>query len=175
MGDASNVEIGVCNVEFNGNDLGYTKGFVKVKYSADTYTIEVDQMDTPIDEIINKQSFEVEVPMAEHDLSRMANLLPGATLLTGTGDDAGEYSLELSGAAGGSLLDVGAKLVLKPANGTEHDWLTLFKAVPVPSMDFAYEKENIRVYTVAFRAVPDPDSTPVNRWVLWGDENLTTA
>ena len=175
MGDASKVEIGVCNVEFDAVDLGFTKGFVKVKYGAETYTIEVDQMDTPVDEVIKSQTFEVEVPMAEKDLSRLADILPGTKLTTGTGADAGKYKLEMSGASSGSLLDLGKKLILKPVGGTEHDWLTVFKAVPVPSMDFTYDKENVRVYTVTFKAVPDPDSTPANRWVMWGKDAIITA
>jgi hypothetical protein len=171
MADSTLVEMGVCNVEFNAVDLGYTKGFVKVSYQTESLEMTVDQMDTPIDELITKQTFEVTVPMAEKNLSVFESLFPGATLTTGGGADAGYYKLELDGVAQGSLLATGAKLVIKPSGGTEHDWLTLYKAVPIPSMEFAYEKENVRVYEIKFKAIPD-DS---NDWVMFGKEDIATS
>ena len=171
MANAELVNMGVCNVEFGGTDLGYTKGFVKVSYSSETLEKTVDQMDTPIDELITKQTLEVEVPMAEKNLSILSTLLPGATLTTGGGSDAGEYKLELSGESGGSLGDLGDSLVLKPINGDEHDWLTIYKAVPIPSFEMTYDKENIQTFTFKFKAVPDGSGN----WVMFGKENISTS
>jgi len=165
------VKMGVCNVTFDGTDLGYTKGFVKVTYSSETLEKTVDQLDTPISEIITKQVLEVEVPMAEKNLQVLANLLPGATLKTGVGVDAGKHSLELSGVAGGDLGTLGGKLVCKPIGGTEEDWLTVFKAVPIPSFDMTYDKENVQVFKFKFKAVPDVSG----KWALFGDESLVIA
>lgn len=171
MADASLVNMGACNVEFDGVDVGYTKGFVKVSYSSETLEKTVDQMDTPISEIITKQTLEVEVPMAEKNLEILANLLPGATLNTGTGADAGNFSLDLSGVAGGDLGDLGKKLVLKPIGGDANDWLTLYKAVPIPSFDMTYDKENVQTFTFKFKAVPDDQGD----WVTFGNESLVTT
>lgn len=171
MADATKVNMGVCNVEFDGTDLGYTKGFVKASYSSESMEKTVDQMDTPIDEIITKQTFEVTVPMAEKNLEIFADLFPGTTLTTGASTDLGEFKLEMDGASGGSLLDTGAVLVLKPADGDEHDWLTLYKAVPIPQMEFTFDKDNIQVFEVKFKAVPDASAN----WVMFGKEAIVTS
>lgn len=165
-GDATKVQMGVCNVTFNAQDLGYTKGGVKVKYSAESTPKEVDQLDTPIDEIITKQTFEVTVPMAEADLTRLATLLPGATLIT----DGQKLRLDLSGAAGTSLAAMGAELIITPVGGAANDKITLHKAVPTPNLEFAFEKENVRVYEVTFKAIPDGGD-----WVTFGDVTATTT
>ena len=170
MGDTTKVEMGVCNVEYNSVDLGFTKGFVKVNYSSESIESYVDQQDAPLSEVITKQNFEVVVPLAETNLSVLKDLLPGATYKSTGGE-----SLELSGASGANLADNAQKLIIKPldANGvstTDADkWLTLFHAVPLPNLSFAYEKENIRVYEVTFKAM-----SGVNGWVIFGDE-LATA
>lgn len=171
MADATKVNMGVCNVEFDSTDLGYTKGFVKVSYSSETLEKTVDQMDTPIDELITKQILEVEVPLAEKNLEILDDLLPGTTLTTGTGADAGEFKLELDGVSGGSLGDLGKKMVIKPVGGDEHDWLTIYKAVPIPSFDMSYDKENIQTFTFKFKAVPDVSAD----WVMFGKDAIITT
>jgi hypothetical protein len=164
MGTAANVKMGVCEVFFGPSgsevDLGYTKGGVKVTYSTETTEKTVDQEDAPIDEYISKQTFEAQVPLAESDLEMLASLLPGATFTEGT-----QKKLVLTGEAGVQLSSLEGKLILKPMGGTVDDWLTFHHALPVPSMDFAFEKENVRVYNVTFRAV-----VGTNGWVVFGDE-----
>lgn len=162
-GVVEDVKMGVCNVEFGGSDLGYTKGFVKVKYSADTVEKTVDQEDAAIDEIVTKQTLEVTVPMAEYNLQRLVSLLPGATFTNGTG---GKKKLVLSGDAGTSLKDMAQTLVLKPVGGTTNDWLTLHYAIPKPALEYSYEKENVQVFSITFKALKGVDG----KWVTWGDE-----
>lgn len=168
MGTAANVKMGVCSVTFNSVDLGYTAGGVKCSFSTESKEIEVDQEDVPIGEIITKQSFQVEVPMAEYDLSRLEDLLPGATLVT-DGVDSTKKKLVLSGAAGGNLLDMAEELVLEPAGETSDNFnVTLHHACPVPSIEFAFEKENVRVFNVTFKALKG-----VNGFVTLGDTTAT--
>jgi hypothetical protein len=171
MANAELVTMGVCNVEFGGNDLGYTKGNVKATYSMETIEKTVDQKDTPIDEVITKQVFEVTVPLAEKNLEIFANLFPGATLTAGGGEDAGEHRLELSGAAGASLSDLGDSLVIKPIGGDEHDWLTFHNALPIPSIEASYDKENVQIFEVKFKAVPNA----TDDWVTFGKTDIATS
>lgn len=164
MGTAANVKMGVCSVKFNSVDLGYTSGGVKCSFSTESKEIEVDQEDVPIGEIITKQNFQVEVPMAEYDLARLEELLPGATLVT-DGTTPTKKKLVLSGAAGSNLLDMAAELILEPAGETTDNFnVTLHHAVPIPSIEFAFEKENTRVFNVTFKALKG-----VNGWVTLGD------
>lgn len=171
MGTAENVQMGVCDVEFDGTDLGYTKGFVKMSYNIETVEKTVDQMDTPIDELITKQTLTVTVPMAEKNLQTFVKLFPGATLVTGAGADLGEFKLTLSGASGASAGALGKVLVIKPVGGTVHDWVTLYKAVPIPSIEASYDKDNVQIFQVVFKAIPDATS----QWVMFGKEAIVIA
>jgi hypothetical protein len=167
MGDTTKIRMGVCNVLFNAVDLGYTKGFVKCSFTAESIEQEVDQEDAAIDELITKQNFEVEVPLAEYDLSRLADLLPNATYTL----DTTKEKVVLTGAAGASLKSMAQELIIKPLDSAgvpttdANEWLTLKHAVPRPNIEFAYEKENLRVYSVTFRALKG-----VNGYVIFGDE-----
>ena len=164
MGEKDNVMMGVCNVSFNSSDLGYTSGGVSVDYSAETVEKKVDQEDAPIDELVTSQAMEVTVPMAERDLSRLGDLLPGATYVVDE-NDATAVKLVLTGAAGTTLASLAAPLILTPQGSTdENDKLTLYHAVPTPKVSFAYEKDNIRVYEVTFKALVGDDG-----WVVFGD------
>lgn len=175
MADSTKVEMGVCNVEFDSQDLGYTKGFVKVNFSAESLESYVDQADAPLSEVITKQNFEVVVPLAETDLERLADFFPGATYVLDGGVGPGE-KMVLSGAAGADLADNAKKLIIKPldASGASttdaNKWLTVQHAVPIPNVSFAYEKENIRVYEITFRAM-----VGVNGFVVFGDETAVPA
>ena len=217
MGESNFVEMGVCDVSFKGSDLGFTKGFVKVNYSTESLETTVDQLDAPVSEVISEQKFEVVVPLAEHSLARLSQLLPGASVTIGDGTkefkgvyvSGGSYvdtdivefdgkfwefddtvtespsgapqtadwkavaidnatnkiKMELSGASDLDLDSTAGELVLKPTGGDANDWITLKKALPVPSMSFSFEKENPRVYEMTFKALADSSG-----WVVFGDE-----
>jgi hypothetical protein len=160
-GVAQDVKMGVCTVEFDTADLGYTSGGVKISYKAETKEKTVDQEDAPVDVIVIGQSIEVTVPLAEQNLSRLADLLPGATYTL----DATKKKMVLSGAAGSSLLTLAKELVVKPVGGTANDWVTIHHAVPQPSMEFSYDKDKQRIYEVVFKGVKG-----TNGFVTFGDE-----
>ena len=165
-GNPEKVKMGVCWAEFDDSNLGYTSGNVRVTYNTESVEKRVDQEDAALDEMLTNQTFEVVVPLAEQDLARMADLFPGATV-KGSGEN---MKLDLSGSSEGSLIDDAKKLVLKP-KGSESkaiDWLTVHHALPRPTMNFAYEKENVRVYEVTFKALVGE-----NGWVTFGDETAT--
>lgn len=78
-----NVKLGVCRAYFGGVDLGLTKGGVEVSVTTETYKVEVDQFGkTPIKEQIQGRQVMAKVPMAETTLQGIANLMPGASLVT---------------------------------------------------------------------------------------------
>ncbi len=162
-GKVENTQMGVCNVAFNSSDLGYTKGYVKTEYTVESVEKEVDQEDAAVDELITKQSFQVTVPLAERDLARFATLLPGATLVI-DGSDSTKTKLVLSGGAGTSLVAMAKELVVAPIGGDAQDAVTIHHAVPVPNFSFSYEKDNIRVYEVVFKALVGERG-----WVTFGD------
>lgn len=78
-----NVKLGVCRAYLGGIDLGLTKGGVEVQVTTETYKVEVDQYGkTPIKEQIQGRQVMAKVPMAESTLQNMANLMPGASLVS---------------------------------------------------------------------------------------------
>ena len=149
MGDSDNVKMGACNVTFGAADLGYTKGGVKVSYATESAEITVDQEDAPIGEVLTKQTFTVTVPMAEYDLAKLEDILPGAALY----EDGTMKKLILSGAAGQDLLAMAKALTVIPVGGTANDGIYVPHAVPQAKIEFAFEKENVRVYEVTFKAM----------------------
>lgn len=83
MASTENVKLGVCNVLFNGVDLGFTKGGVEVEVSTSTKEITVDQMgETPIGEIIMGRTVSATVPLAETTLENLVAIMPGSTLIS---------------------------------------------------------------------------------------------
>lgn len=78
-----NVKLGVCKVFYGGVDLGLTKGGVEVEVTTETYRVEVDQYgQTAIKEQVMGRNVSARIPMAESTLENMANLMPGAALVT---------------------------------------------------------------------------------------------
>lgn len=81
MSDTRNVKLGVCQVYFDGIDLGYTKGGVEVAVTTETYKSTVDQFgQTPINELIMGREVKVTCPLAETTIENMVMIMPGATI-----------------------------------------------------------------------------------------------
>lgn len=80
--NTENVKLGVCNVYFDGQDLGFTKGGVEVEVQTNTHEVTVDQLgETPIDEIIMSRTISVTVPLAETTLQNLVKIMPGSALV----------------------------------------------------------------------------------------------
>ncbi|SOC89997.1 hypothetical protein SAMN05216358_0013 [Rhizobium sp. AN5] len=83
MSSTENVKLGVCNVLFDGVDLGFTKGGVEVEVATSTKEITVDQMgETPIGEIIMGRTVQATVPLAETTLDNLVAVMPGSELIS---------------------------------------------------------------------------------------------
>ncbi|QWY83002.1 putative tail protein [Rhizobium phage RHph_X66] len=83
MSSTENVKLGVCNVLFDGVDLGFTKGGVEVEVATSTKEITVDQMgETPIGEVIMGRTVQATVPLAETTLDNLVAVMPGSVLIS---------------------------------------------------------------------------------------------
>ncbi|MGA1846767.1 hypothetical protein [Deferribacter abyssi] len=165
--NAAEVKMGYCDVSFDGQDIGYTKGGTRVSYSVETVEITADQEDAPIGEVVTKQNFEVTVPIEQYNLQLLAKLIPGATLVVDATDST-KMKLEIAGASGVNLLDLAKELKIIPRGGDANDQITVHHAVPIPKIEFAYEKDNVRVYEVTFKALKG-----TNGFVTFGDTTTT--
>jgi hypothetical protein len=87
--NTQNVKMGVCQVTFDGVDLGYTKGGVEVTVASETHPITVDQFGSaPINDLIMGRTCKVKVPLAETTLENLIRIMPGSTLVTAGGTKA---------------------------------------------------------------------------------------
>lgn len=156
--NANNVRLGTCSVIFGTQDLGLTKGGVEVTVETQTYKITVDQFgSTEINEYITGRTAMVKVPMAETDVTLLAEVIPNSTLVT-DGTTPTNKKLNVGTSTGTSLRDFAAELVLHPiaelAASKNYDF-TLPIAAPKGDFQFAYKLDEERIYNVEFYAFPD--------------------
>jgi len=102
--DTKNVKLGVCQIFYDGQDLGYTKGGVEVEVSTDTHKVTVDQFGvSEINEYITKRSLKVKCPLAETTLDNLVSIMPGASLVTDGVKANGAIELSGNAAEGESI------------------------------------------------------------------------
>jgi hypothetical protein len=152
-----NLEMGPCLVNFKTTDLGLTKGGVEVEFGTEVATISADQTgDTIINEVIKGRSIKVKVPLAERDLTKLAAIFPGSTLV-GTATK----KLVIKGATGTSLRALAGPLVLHPkdkAVGDKSGDVTVSLAMCKGDFSFAFKHDDQRVYSVEFTGYVDLDT-----------------
>lgn len=84
--DTKNVKLGVCQVFYDGVDLGYTKGGVEVEVSTSTHKVMVDQFgESEINEYVLGRTVKIRTPLAETTLENLVKIMPGATLISSGG------------------------------------------------------------------------------------------
>jgi len=170
--NAENVKLGTCSVTFGATDLGLTKGGVEVSVSTSAYKITVDQFgETEINEYITGRTCTVRVPMAETDLTLLSNVIPGSTLVSGTG----KKKLVVKSGVGLSLRTFAQKLTLHPVAKAESDKsedVTVPIAAPKGDFQFAFKLDEERIYNVEFTGYPDLSTGDL--YVI-GDETATVA
>lgn len=120
-----NVKLGVCNVLFDGIDLGFTKGGVEVEVATSTHEITVDQLgETPIDEIITGRTVQATVPLAETTLDNLVAIMPGSELISDGVKATGSVTFSTAAPVNGD------KITIDSTDFT-------FKTVPTTSTDMA--------------------------------------
>jgi len=155
VSDTKNVKLGVCQVFYKGEDLGYTQGGVQVTVATQTHKVNIDQFGkSTVNEYIMSRDVSVKVPMAETTLPNLVATMPGATLV-GTGAEA--RAIVTSG-IGVDLLSIAGELRLHPIGKADDDYSDDF-VVPLAAtaggMDFAYDVEKERIFDVTFTGYPD--------------------
>lgn len=152
-----NLEMGPCLVSFKGTDLGLTKGGVEVTFGTEVTPIVADQYgDTAINQVIKGRSVKVKVPLAERDLTKLAAVIPGSTLVGTT-----TKKLVVNASVGTSLRSLAGELILHPKDKPALD---LSKDVTIPlamakgDMQFSFKSDDQRVYAVEFEGYVDLDT-----------------
>lgn len=149
MGDGTKVKLGVCDVYFNGVDLGYTQGGVTLTVDTQVHEVLVDQEGpAPVSAIIMGRRCTCVVPLAETDYDRLEELMPASTYTAGS---PGKWELE-SGAAE-NLMTYAKILRLHPhaldvSDQTNDIWI--WKAAPVGNINFTMTQDGEWIYPINF-------------------------
>lgn len=130
--DTKNVKIGVCQVIFNGQDLGYTKGGVEVTVKTETHQVTIDQFGkTPINEYIMGRSVQVKAPLAETTLANLVQTMPGANLVQNGGAVAtGTMTIATNPTNGQTVVIGGKTITFKTASPVASNNEVLIGATP---------------------------------------------
>jgi hypothetical protein len=124
--NTKNVKLGVCQVLFDGVDLGYTQGGVEVTVKTDTHKVVVDQFGkTSINEYIMGRECSAKVPLAETTIDNMVAIMPGATMTT------------VGGTAASGIITIGATMPVTNDTITVNGVVYTYKTTPVLSTDLA--------------------------------------
>lgn len=92
--NSRNVKLGVCQVIYDGVDLGLTQGGVEVQVETETHRVEVDQFGrSAINELIMGRTLKVTAPLAETTVRNMVATMPGSTLVTDGASASGGFTL----------------------------------------------------------------------------------
>lgn len=114
--DTKNVKLGVCTINYDGKDLGYTQGGVEVSVTTDTHEVEVDQFGkTIVNEIIMKRNVKVKVPLAETTLENLVAIMPGAELVSDGAKATGTITIATQPTNGQTILVNGKTITFKTA------------------------------------------------------------
>lgn len=172
---AQRVQLGTCNVTFGSTDLGLTKGGVEVAITSETYKVMVDQFgNTEINEYIIGRTVTVTVPMAETDLTKLALVIPGSTIVTDK-TTATKKKLTVPSGVGFSLLSVADTLTCHPvalaATDKSQDF-TVPLTAPKGEFSFAYKLNEERIYSVQFTGYPN---LTTGELFVMGDKSATAA
>ena len=153
--DTKNVKVGVANITFAGEDLGYTKGGVEVEVTTEKYTVTVDQFgNTPINDYLIGRSIMVTTPLAETTVDKLVATMPGTTKV---GTSPSPTRADVTTGIGINLIDIADELIVKPtAAADDSENITIPKAATSGNMTFSYQLDSERVFSVQWSGYPDP-------------------
>lgn len=166
MADISKVKVGVCDVSYNGVDLGHTKGGVEVTYEQMYHDVSVDKYgETIVEKFLTGEKLTAKVPLAE---STIANLK--VAMAQGTFAGAANARITLGSSAGQSARADAAQLVLHPRNeGTRVLDIVMYKAIAVGEVVLNHKIDEEKIIEVTFEALLDETKSDGNYLGLIGD------
>lgn len=166
MADITNVQVGVCDVEFNSVNLGHTKGGVDVTYEPEHYEVTVDKYgNTPVDKILIGEKFSAKVPLAEYTLANLGIAIP-----QGAWAGAANARRTIGANSGKSGADDAAQLVLHPiAEGTRRHDVVMYKAYVDSVVVLPHKVDEAKVIEVTFVALLDETKNDGNYLGMIGD------
>ena len=174
-----NVKIGVCTIEFDGVDLGLTKGGVSVSYEPEYHGIEVDQYGTSkTDGVLIGDEIVATVPLAEATHENILTALSTAGTEEIDGVDVDKKKVTVGQKPGARQSTKAAKLVLHPIEKTVDDKsgdVTLHKASPRNAVELNFEVDGERVIEVEFEGLIDETKDDGDLKASFGDDSADVS
>lgn len=166
MANTNNVKMGVCDVTFNGVDLGHTLGGVEVTYEPEYADIKVDKYgNTLADKVLIGEKFMAKVPLAEFTIANLKNAIATATFA-----GAANSRITVGKSSGQRLSAVAYQLVLHPrAEGTRAYDVVIHKAVVASEVLLSHKIDEQKVIEVTFEGLIDETKSDGNYLGLIGD------
>jgi len=172
MGDITKVKLGSCSVNFDGTDLGHTKGGVEISYDPDFTDITVDLYgDTPVDKRLKAENFSVKIPLAEKTYNVLKAAIPSGTYFS-TG---GRNKLTIGKQAGFSLASVAKRLVLHPtenATTNKDDDVVMWSAVSIDEVSLPHKFDEQTIIEVTMMALINENMSAGNYLATIGDTTI---
>lgn len=166
MADITNVQVGVCSVEFNGVDLGHSKGGCEVSYEPTHHDISVDKYgETVVQKVLTGEKLTAKVPLAEFTIANLRNAIPQAQFA-----GAANARITIGANAGKKATDDAYQLVLHPiAEGTRRHDIVFYKAYVASQITLMHTVDEEKLIEVTFEALLDETKTDGNYLGLIGD------
>lgn len=166
MPDVTNVQVGVCDVTFNGLNLGHTKGGVEVSYEPVYKDVAVDAYgETVVEKFLIGEKLTAKVPLAEYTIANLRNAMPQATFA-----GAANARMTIGAKAGKKAKEDSAQLVLHPMiEGTRRHDIVLHKAYVGSQVVLPHTNEDEKIIEVTFEALLDETKSDGNYLGLIGD------
>lgn len=176
-------DVGACRVYWtpaggSESSLGDTFGGVKINVATETQEIEVDQYMDAVNEIITKRTVTVDVPLAEYTLENLLLAFPGSSIITDATTPT-KKQLVIAGISGSSMITYAGQLRLHPLSAASDtdvskDW-TFFNAAPTGNFDITYDKQNLKVIGLSFKAYVSTATATLDRICAFGDTSAVAA
>lgn len=101
------------------------------------------------------ETWEVQCNFTGLSLEQLEDIVPGLTMSAASTP---HKKLKIGNAIGSSMRAFAGELILKQAEDgiastDERDWMRLHLAYPLPNIEFSFDLENQKVYTVTFRGL----------------------
>jgi hypothetical protein len=169
MADITNVQLGVCELAFNGVNLGHTIEGVEVSYEPEYTDVSVDKYgNTPVEKYLVGEKLMVKTKLTEYTVALLKQAMP-----MGSFAGAGNARLTLGSNAGKKATDYAYQLVLHPiSEGTRRHDIVLHKAFCHSPIVLPHKNDEQKAYEVEFTAMLDESKSNGNYLGFIGDSTL---
>jgi len=141
--------VGVCNINYNGNNLGATKGGVTVTLTPNRYNRTIDKYGpVPVNMFDLGMNISVTTPLVEETSAQIRRFLVEGTTSGTTTTFGRQAATELTGYL----------LILEPYDDSAHD-IVIYSAVPRFDGALVHTNDGDRIYNVIWEGKIDESRT----------------